>query len=177
MRIISGKFKGRRFQAPTRIKARPTTDFAREGLFNVLNQKIDFSGLTVLDLFAGTGAVSLEFLSRGADFVTAIDIDITSKKHLEKIKFAWELKNIKVVKADALALAKKANQSFDLVFADPPYGHKRFADIPDIILSSGWLKEGGLFILEHSSEFEFSENPQFLEHRNFGNVNFTLFQR
>jgi len=176
MRIISGKFKGRRFRAPTKIKARPTTDMAREGLFNVLNQKIDTSGLTVLDLFAGTGAVSLEFLSRGAKHITAIDIDITSKKHLEKVKADWELKNMKVVRADALALAKKANQQFDLVFADPPYGHKRFAEIPDIILSSGWLNEGGLFILEHSSEFDFSENPRFQDHRNFGNVNFTFFQ-
>lgn len=176
MRVISGKFKGRRFQAPSSIKARPTTDMAREGLFNVLNQKIDFQGLKVLDLFAGTGAVSLEFLSRGAEKVTAIDIDITSKKHLEKTKKDWDLKNLRVVKADALALAKKANQKFDLVFADPPYGHKKFSEIPHIILDSGWLDEGGIFILEHSSDFDFSSNKRFLDHRNFGNVNFSFFQ-
>jgi len=176
MRVISGRFKGRRFQAPSNIKARPTTDMAREGLFNVLNQKIDLQGLSILDLFAGTGAVSLEFLSRGAEQVTAIDIDITSKKHLEKIKKDWEIKNLKVVKADVLGLAKKANQNFDIVFADPPYGHKRFNEIPDIILNSGWLKNDGLFILEHSSDFDFSPHPMFLDHRNFGNVNFTFFQ-
>jgi 16S rRNA (guanine(966)-N(2))-methyltransferase RsmD len=176
MRVISGKFKGRRFQAPSSIKARPTTDMAREGLFNVLNQKIDLHGIKVLDLFTGTGAVSLEFLSRGAAEITAIDIDITSKKHLEKIKKDWDLKNFKVVKADVLSLAKKANQQFDLVFADPPYGHKRFSEIPNIILNSGWLEKSGLFILEHSSDFDFSSNPRFVEHRIFGNVNFTFFQ-
>lgn len=176
MRIISGKFKGRRFQAPSSIKARPTTDMAREGLFNVLNQKIDLQGIKVLDLFAGTGAVSLEFLSRGAAEITAIDIDNTSRKHLEKIKKDWDLKNFKVVKADVLSLAKKANQQFDLVFADPPYSHKRFSEMPNIILNSGWLEKDGLFILEHSSDFDFSSNPSFVDHRNFGNVNFTFFQ-
>ena len=176
MRIISGKYKGRKFQAPSRIKARPTTDMAREGLFNILNQMLDFRGLEVLDLFTGTGAVSLEFLSRGAEHVTAIDMDITSKKHLERVKADWDLKNLKVVKADVLTLAKKVNQSFDLVFADPPYGHKRFREIPEIIWSSGWVKENGIFILEHSSEFDFSDHTHFFDHRTFGNVNFTFFQ-
>jgi len=175
MRIVSGKFKGRRFQAPSNIKARPTTDMAREGLFNVLNQRIDLSGKSILDLFAGTGAISLEFLSRGADHITAIDIDFTSKKHLERIKKDWGLNNLKIVRADVLSLAKKANQEFDIVFADPPYGHKKFSEIPNIILNSGWLKKGGLFILEHSSEFDFSTNQRFVDHRNFGNVNFTFF--
>lgn len=176
MRIISGIFKGKRFQAPASIKARPTTDMAREGLFNVLSQQMEINGIDVLDLFAGTGAVSLEFLSRGANQVVAIDIDFTSKKHLEKIKVNWELKNWRIVKADAFSLAKKANQQFDIVFADPPYNHKRFAEIPALILSSGWIKPGGLFILEHSSDYDFSENKFFLEHRIFGNVNFTFFQ-
>jgi len=176
MRIISGKYKGRKFQAPSRIKARPTTDMAREGLFNILNQMLDFQDLKVLDLFTGTGAISLEFLSRGAEHVTAIDMDITSKKHLERVKADWELKNLKVVKADVLTLAKKVNQSFDLVFADPPYGHKRFREIPEIIWNSGWVKENGIFILEHSSEFDFSDHANFLDHRTFGNVNFTFFQ-
>lgn len=176
MRVISGKFKGRKFQAPSNIRARPTTDMAREGLFNVLNQKIDLDGLTVLDLFAGTGSVSLEFLSRGAEHVTAIDMDLTSKKHLEKVKKNWGLTNLKVVKANAFSLAKKANQAFDLVFADPPYSHKKFEEIPEIIMESGWLRDDSLFILEHSDAFDFSSRKNFLEHRNFGNVNFSLFQ-
>ncbi len=175
MRVISGKFKGRRFQAPSNIRARPTTDMAREGLFNVLSQRVDFHGLHVLDLFAGTGAVSLEFLSRGVEHVTAVDIDITSKKHLEKIKRDWDLKNLKVVKASVFSLAKKANKAFDIVFADPPYGHKNFKEIPEIILGSGWLKSDGFLILEHSSAFKFDSHEKFLEQRNFGNVNFSLF--
>lgn len=176
MRIVGGRLKGKRFNAPSNIKARPTTDMAREGLFNMLNTRIDYSDLDVLDLFTGTGAISLEFISRDVKSVTAIDIEYITKKHLEKIIKSWDISNLRVVRADVLALSKKANQAFDLVFADPPYQHKRFKEIPGLILNSGWVKPDGIFILEHSADFEFADHPLFSFHRKFGNVNFTFFE-
>lgn len=177
MRIVSGIYKGRRFSPPNSIKARPTTDMAREALFNVMAQEIYLHDIDVLDLFAGTGAISLEFLSRGARSATAIEIDFVAKKFMETLKREWQVPNLKIVKADVFKLMKNPNQSFDLVFADPPYAHPKFADIPTLILNSGWLKKDGLLIIEHSSDNTFEEHPAFSRHRNYGNVNFTFFRQ
>lgn len=176
MRIVSGKYKGRKFSPPKGIKARPTTDMAREALFNILKAEIDIHAVDVLDLFAGTGAISLEFLSRGARSATAIDINMLSKRCMESVKKEWEVKNFKVVKADVFKLMKHPNMAFDVVFADPPYGHKRFSEIPDSILESGWLKSDGLLIVEHSSDQNFEKNPHCYAQRNYGNVNFSFFR-
>lgn len=176
MRIISGKFKGRRLSPPKNIKARPTTDMAREALFNVLSADWDFSNVKVLDLFTGTGAVSLEFISRGAKSVTAIDIEMISKRFISQTIREWEIDNMRIVRADVLKLASKANESFDIVFADPPYGHKRFAEIPQLILDSGWLAKDGLLIVEHSEDHNFEDHPNFSAHRSYGTVNFSFFR-
>ncbi len=177
MRIISGKFKGRRFTPPSRIKARPTTDMAREALFNVLNGELDLHGIDVLDLFTGTGAIALEFISRGAASATAIDVDYISKRFIDGIKREWEIENLKVVKADIFKLMKKANQSFDVVFADPPYADPRYPQLPDMLFESGWIKQNGLLILEHSDEHSFETNPYFQSHRKYSSVNFSFFKR
>lgn len=149
---------------------------AREALFNVLAHEIHIQDIDILDLFAGTGAISLEFLSRGARSATAIEIDFVAKKFMETLKREWNVPNLKVVKADVFKLMKNPNQSFDVVFADPPYAHARFADLPTLILNSGWLKKDGLLILEHSSDNSFEEHPAYFSHRNYGNVNFTFFK-
>jgi 16S rRNA (guanine(966)-N(2))-methyltransferase RsmD len=177
MRIIGGTLKGRKFYPPSKIKARPTTDIAREALFNVLAQHLDIKDIRVLDLFFGTGGVGLEFLSRGAAHLTSIDIDIVSKKFLDQLVGDWGLKNVKVVKADVFKLIKNTNDTFDLVFADPPYADPRFPEMPDMMLQSGWVKPGGWFILEHSDAHRFEEHPDFSFHRNYGSVNFSFFRK
>lgn len=158
------------------MKARPTTDMAREALFNVLKNQITLEDKDVLDLFAGTGAISIEFLSRGARSATAIDIDFLSRKFIETLRKSWDIDNLKAVKADVFQLMKNPNRSFDIVFADPPYAHKRFKEIPDLILASGWLKEDGLLIVEHSGDTDFENNPYCFDHRKYGHVNFSFFR-
>ncbi len=176
MRVIAGSLRGRKFYPPTKIKARPTTDIAREALFNLLAQELDLRGLEILDLFYGTGGISLEFVSRGVKQVTAIDIDIVSKKFLEKIVEDWDIKNLRVVKADVFKLVKNPNASFDLVFADPPYADPRFPELPDMIIQSGWLRPGGWLILEHNDDHSYELHPDFLFHKNYGSVNFSFFR-
>ena len=152
MRIISGKYGRRRFDVPTNITARPTTDMARENLFNVLGNIIDLEGVTVLDLFAGTGAMSFEFLSRGCAHVTA------------------------VVRGDVFKFVATCRQSFDVIFADPPYDLPRFGDIPKLVLESPLVHDGTLFIMEHPREHDFSALPHFSQQRVYGKVNFSLFE-
>ncbi len=176
MRIISGRFKARRLTPPKNIKARPTTDMAREALFNMLGGDMDLSNCKVLDLFAGTGAISLEFVSRGVKSVTAIDIEQISKRFISEVIRDWEIDNMRIVRADVFKLATKANEAFDIVFADPPYGHKRFEEVPQLILDSGWLVDDGLLIVEHSEEHSFDKHPNFSHHRRYGAVNFSFFR-
>lgn len=176
MRIISGKYKGRRLTPPAKLNARPTTDMAREALFNVLKHEVDFTDADVLDLFAGTGAISLEFISRGVKSATAIDVEYGSKKFIDTVKKDWQIDNIRAVKADVFKVMKKINQSFDIVFADPPYDNPQYPDLPDMIFESGWVKKGGLLILEHGNEHNFEANSRFKSHRNYGDINFSFFQ-
>lgn len=190
MRIIRGRYKGRHFPTPTNFKARPTTDFAKEGLFNILeNNYVDFEvdEPIALDLFAGTGSIGLELASRGCSRVVSVEKDFKHWQFLQKV--ARELNdNIwKPVHADAFKYIKQCRTSFDIVFADPPYSLPNLADIPDYVLGKetdedyvegkSVLAEGGLFVLEHGKDYDFSNHPYFLEHRNYGSVNFTFFRR
>ncbi len=176
MRIIAGKFKGKTLHPPAQFKARPTTDRARESLFNVLDGHFDFDGKSILDLFAGTGAISIESVSRGAAAVTAVDIEPISKKFIGQTCREWGIGNIKVIHADVFALAKRANASFDLVFADPPYAEKRIPLLPDLILNSGWLKPEAILVLEHGASNTFEKHTHFMEHRAYGHVHFSFFR-
>ncbi len=186
MRIITGKYKGRHFDIPRTFKARPTTDFAKENIFNVLNGYIDFDGCEALDLFAGTGSITLELLSRGCSSVTSIELD------RDHFRFICECANklhlppsaLHPLRADAFRFIKSCRQQYDFIFADPPYALKELPQIPDLVLGtssllsspSTLLKSGGLFVFEHGKDYDFSQHPRFVEHREYGSVNFSLFR-
>lgn len=175
MRIISGTFKGRRISAPSNITARPTTDFAKEGLFNLLNNRIDFEDIDVLDLFAGTGGIGIEFISRGCNSTISIEQNERHCAFIRKVCDELKIKNLSLMKTDVFRFINSCHSRFDLIFADPPYELKELKEIPDIIFKNQLLKEDGLFILEHSSKDSFVSHPNFDDHRNYGNVNFSFF--
>lgn len=175
MRIIAGQLRGRRLNPPANLPVRPTTDMARESLFNILNNYVDYEECSVLDLFAGTGAVSLEFVSRGAKSVTSIDINNGCTDYIKSAAAQFKVDNIHVVRADVFDLLKRANRKFDIVFADPPYSLQDLSKLPDIVFGSDILEDDGIFVLEHPKEFSFEEHGHFWQHRAYGKVNFTFF--
>lgn len=175
MRIISGTYKGRRISAPSNITARPTTDFAKEGLFNLLNNRIDFEDIDILDLFAGTGGIGIEFVSRGCNSAISIEQNERHCAFIRKVCDELKIKNLSLMKTDVFRFINSCHSKFDLIFADPPYELKELKEIPDIIFKNQLLKEDGLFILEHSSKDSFVSHPNFDDHRNYGNVNFSFF--
>lgn len=175
MRIIAGNLRGRRLNPPQNLPVRPTTDMARESLFNILNNYVDYEDCAVMDLFAGTGAVSLEFVSRGAHEVTSIDINAQCTDFIKQSASQFGVKNLHVVRADVFDLLKRANRKFDIVFADPPYALEGLATLPNLVFERQVLTDDGIFILEHPREFQFEEHPHFWQHRNYGKVNFTFF--
>ena len=176
MRIIRGKYGRRRFDVPHNITARPTTDFARENIFNVIDNLMDLEGKTALDLFAGTGAVSYELLSRGCREVTAVEKSATQLSFIRKVKGLLGDENLKIVKGDVFKFISSCKESYDFIFADPPYDLSNFGTIPGLVINSGLVKEGTLFIIEHSKNYDFSALPCFIEHRAYGSVNFSIFQ-
>ena len=176
MRIIGGKYRGRRIVPPSCFKARPTTGFARESLFNILNNRVDFEAISVLDLFAGTGSISYEFASRGALEVHLIEKDLKHISGIRRIIKDIGLNNIKPVHIDVRAYLKTCSVKYDIVFADPPYDLSWLKEIPDLVTGSGVMKEDGFFILEHPGNMSFSDHKLFFEHRNYGGVNFSFFR-
>ena len=174
MRIVGGKYKGRIFNPGKTFKARPTTDLAKESLFNILANKIDFEETKMLDLFAGTGSISYEFISRGCKEVTLVELNF---RHVQFIKSVLkELNEVaKVYRADVFKYLAGEKSKFDLIFADPPYNHPRFQEIPVQIIERNLLAENGLLIVEHPKEYDFSKLPGFLELRKYGKVQFSFF--
>lgn len=176
MRIIGGKFRGRKLQPPVNLPVRPTTDFAKEGLFNVINNLIDFESILVLDLFTGTGGISFEFISRGAIHVTSVDANPRCIGFLKKSAATFGVTNLLAVKSNVFVFLKHMKGSYNLIFADPPYDLDRVPDIPELVLGSGLLAPQGLFIYEHSSRYQFDHHPNFTQKRIYGSVNFSFFQ-
>ena len=177
MRIITGILKGRRLNPTENLPVRPTTDMAREGLFNILNNILDYEELSVLDLFSGTGAVSFEFISRGVKEVTAIEINLKCTDFIKKSALQFGVNNLHVVRSDVFDLIKRAYKKFDVIFADPPYQLEDLPTLPDLIFEKQMLADGGVFILEHSKEHSFENHPCFWQHRKYGKVNFTFFKK
>jgi 16S rRNA (guanine(966)-N(2))-methyltransferase RsmD len=192
MRIITGKYKGRHFDIPRSFKARPTTDFAKENIFNVLTGYMGFEGVTALDLFSGTGSITLELLSRGCAHVISIEADRDHHRFimqcLQKLKDTsvdsgqWTVDRYDhnchclPIRGDVFRFVKSCKQQFDLIFADPPYALKELPTIPSLIFEKNLLKPEGVFVFEHGKDHDFRDHPNFVEHRSYGSVNFSIFR-
>lgn len=176
MRIITGKYKGRHFDVPRSFKARPTTDFAKENIFNVMNGYIDFEECKALDLFAGTGSITLELLSRGAATVVSVELDRDHANFIRQCLNKLNDDTCALIRGDVFRFIKSCRQQFDFIFADPPYALPTLATIPDLVFEKGLLAEGGVFVFEHGKQNDFSEHPHFVEHRSYGSVNFSIFK-
>ena len=176
MRIIGGKYKAKRISVPHNITARPTTDFAKEGLFNLLNNRIDFEDIDVLDLFSGTGSIGLEFISRGARSVVSVEQSDRHCVFIRKVCNDLKIDNLMLIKGDVFRYIASARVKFDVIFADPPYELTKINEIPDLIFKQELLKPDGLFVLEHSAKSNFEKHPNFSSHRHYGNVNYSFFE-
>ncbi|MGP1559439.1 MAG: RsmD family RNA methyltransferase [Prevotella intermedia] len=176
MRIITGQFKGRHFDIPRTFKARPTTDFAKENIFNVLNGYIDFDGITALDLFAGTGSISLELVSRGCKEVVSVEKDRDHARFIADCMKKINAENDILIRGDVFRFLKSCHQKFDLIFADPPYALPELDTLPDLVFEHDLLAADGVFVFEHGKHNDFSVHPRFKEHRSYGSVNFSIFR-
>ena len=178
MRIITGQYKGRRFEVPRTFKARPTTDFAKENIFNVLTAYVDFEGATALDLFSGTGSIALELVSRGCGQVVSVELDRDHHRFIRQCadKLGLESSSLQCIRGDVFRFLKSCRQQFDLIFADPPYALKELPTISDLVMEKNIMTPGGVFVFEHGKDHEFSSHPCFVEHRSYGSVNFSLFR-
>ncbi len=177
MRIITGIYKGRHFDIPRNFKARPTTDFAKEGLFDVLNGYLDFSGgIEALDLFAGTGGITLELLSRGCRRVVAVERDSLHFRFVSGIMDTLGVHNCRLLRTDVFRFVERCDERFDFIFADPPYALENLEELPGLVFRRGLLKPDGLFVLEHGKTKDFGKHPSYLERRTYGSVNFSFFR-
>ncbi|MCB9224815.1 MAG: 16S rRNA (guanine(966)-N(2))-methyltransferase RsmD [Crocinitomicaceae bacterium] len=177
MRIVSGKYKGKRFSPPKKFPSRPTTDFAKESLFNILENQLYWEDIKVLDLFAGTGNISVEMLSRGASSVLSVDIHPVCIRHLNKMQEELSDGNWRILKKDAFKFLAEHPTKYDLIFADPPFGLKGVDTLPDLVFEGEKLSQDGLLIIEHGKENDFSTHAHFKEVRNYGGVNFSFFSQ
>lgn len=177
MRVITGKYKGKHFEVPRSFKARPTTDFAKENLFNVLRAYLDFEETRALDLFAGTGSITLELLSRGCREVMSVERDRQHYAFIQSMLRHLDDPAATAICGDALRFISKGFKEFDFVFADPPYALRELPELPELVMNSKLLAPGGLFVLEHGKNNDFTDHPCFLEHRSYGSVNFSFFRR
>ena len=176
MRIIGGSLKGLRLNPPKNLPVRPTTDMAKEALFNILQNQIEFEGLSVLDLFSGTGNISLEFASRGAKQVVSVDRSIHCVHYLKDTARQHGLTTINAFKNDVFKYLQLETEQFDLIFADPPYDLNQIPEIPKIIFDKNLLSAGGLLIVEHQSLQNLSNHPAFTEQRKYGHSSFSFFR-
>ncbi len=177
MRIISGTYKGRRFELPRTLKARPTTDFAKEALFNILDNRLNYEELSVLDLFSGTGSIGLEFISRGARTVSCIEQYAAHTKFIRSVIEKLGIQNLRLIQGDVYQYIHKHTQVFDVIFADAPYADPRLIELPDLIFKAGLLRPEGLLIVEHSKSQHFDEHPCWEETRVYGSVHFSFFSQ
>ena len=177
MRIIRGKYKTRYYRMPKGFPSRPTTDFAKEGLFNVLEHQYFFEDMDILDLCVGTGSIAMEFLSREYGKVVAVDINYFCIRHMKTVakKFECE-KDIHIIKSDVLKYLDKSEKQFDLIFADPPYSYEHHNQIVQKVFENNRLKEDGVLIIEHGRDTDLSLEPHFKVKKDYGNVHFSFFE-
>lgn len=177
MRIISGRLRGRRLTPPAKLSVRPTTEVAREALFNILWSRYDLEDIDVIDLFSGTGFISYEFYSRGAKSVTAVEKNPGCIAFISDCIEKLEMNNISLIKSDAFKFIDKYKKDADIVFADPPFDLPSFNELPDLILNSGIIKDGGILILEHGKAHNFQSHPNFIMLKRYGHVYFSFFNK
>ncbi|MEP7127751.1 MAG: RsmD family RNA methyltransferase [Chitinophagales bacterium] len=175
MRVISGTLGGRKFYPPNNLPTRPTTDFAKTGLFNILNNYFDFSTVSFLDLFSGTGSLSYEFASRGALRIVSIDQDRGAVAFIKKMKEEWNIKTIDLQKNDVFKFLEYNKEQFDVIFAGPPYPLQNIDDLPGKVLGKNILKPGGWFILETDPKHKYAQFPELMQVRNYGQTHFHIF--
>lgn len=178
MRIISGELGGRRFTPPiTKWPTRPTTDIAKEGLFNILQNRLDFGEISMLDLFGGTGNICFEVISRGSESVTYVEKYPAAIQYVKKMAKEFRIESyLNIIRSDVFKYLKNpVTNTFDLIFADPPYDLNRLSELPDLILSNGHLNDGGLLIIEHDSSNNFTDHNKFIEKRKYGETIFSFF--
>ncbi|HSV76703.1 MAG TPA: 16S rRNA (guanine(966)-N(2))-methyltransferase RsmD [Bacteroidales bacterium] len=177
MRIIAGKFQRKILRPPGNLPVRPTTDLAKESLFNILNNHFDFEELRVLDLFSGTGSISYEFISRGAQKVLAVENNFRCAEYIQKTATILETPQLKVVRGDVFRFLSNVKERFNLIFADPPFDMKGKEQIPIVVFEREILEPGGWMILEHPANENYKLFPYFREERKYGRVHFSIFER
>jgi len=175
LRIISGKHKGKQIVAPHNLPVRPTTDIAKESLFNVLNNMVDFEELEILDLFSGTGNISYEFYSRGVKSIHLIDNNHACIRFIDQTMKNLNASNIQLFRTDVFIALPRFHRSFDLIFADPPYDFLHYDRLVEEVFKLNLLKDNAIFVLEHPKEKDFSKHIHFSEKRHYGKVNFSFF--
>ncbi len=177
MRIISGTFKRKTIVPPKNFKARPTTDMAKESLFNVIENAIEIEAVKALDLFGGTGGITYELVSRGCDNVTCVELNHLHYSFIKKTTNELGIsKQVRVVKSNVFVFIEHIKEQFDFIFADPPYDLKAIDTLPDLIFTNNLLAPNGMFILEHSADYSFTDHPKFTQHKKYGSVNFSFFE-
>jgi len=177
MRIIRGTHRGRKITPPSNLPVRPTTDLAKESLFNILDNHLYFEDLRVLDLYAGTGSISYEFASRGSRLIISVDIHPKCISFINETITKLGFKNMKAIRSSAIGFLGHSGEKYDLIFADPPYDLEGIEEVINLVFSRNLLQEGGWLIIEHSREKDFSSFPGFYQHRNYGKVNFSFFRK
>jgi 16S rRNA (guanine(966)-N(2))-methyltransferase RsmD len=176
MRIIRGTHGGRQVHPPGNLPVRPTTDLAKESLFNILDNNFFIEDLHVLDLFAGTGSISYEFASRGSQSVLAIDNNGRCIRFISSTAEKLGLETIKSIRTNVFTFLKQTRQQYDIIFADPPYDMEGIEQLPVMIFEKEMLRQDGWLIIEHPGEKDLSGFPQFFDHRKYGRVNFSFFK-
>jgi len=176
MRIISGSLKGKRFVPPRDFGGRPTTDYARESLFNILHHRLSFSEISFLDLFAGTGAFTYECFSRGATDLTAVEMNTSAARFIQAKCQEFHIAGANILRQDAFAFIASCRKQYDLVIADPPFAHARLQELPTLVFRQNMLVAGGWLVLEHDSSRIFENEDHFVEERRYGHVHFSFFQ-
>jgi 16S rRNA (guanine966-N2)-methyltransferase len=177
MRIIRGTHRGRKITAPANLPVRPTTDMAKEGLFNILDNHVYFEDLRVLDLYAGTGSISYEFASRGSTLVIAVDLNPRCTRFISETATRLGFDRMKTVRSSSIGFLNHCSEKFDIIFADPPYDLEGTGEIVTLVFGRELLLEGGWLIIEHERTKDFSSFPNFVRQRNYGKVNFSFFRK
>jgi 16S rRNA (guanine(966)-N(2))-methyltransferase RsmD len=176
MRIIGGKYKRRVIHPPRNLPVRPTTDLAKESLFNILTNRIDLTDKVALDLFAGTGAISYEFISRGCKEVIAVERNFHCIRFIKETSEQLDMVTLKTIKAEVFGFLNRVSTRFDVIFADPPYDLERIDQISPAVFQNGLLNSDGWLVIEHPKETDLSQQPNFFDHRRYGHVNFSFFK-